>query len=60
MNTHVRQLGALIDDLFDLTRLQAQELEWTTERLEVGDLVHDVVDAMRPTADAGSVACART
>ena len=23
MNTHVRQVGALIDDLFDLTRLQA-------------------------------------
>ena len=55
MNTHVRQVAALIDDLFDLTRLQAQELEWTMERLEVRDLVHDVVDAMRPTADAGSV-----
>ena len=26
MNTHVRALGALIDDLFDLTRLQAQEI----------------------------------
>ncbi|MDA0174500.1 HAMP domain-containing histidine kinase [Solirubrobacter taibaiensis] len=56
MNTHVRQVGALIDDLFDLTRLEAQELEWTTERLEVRDLVHDVVEAMRPAADAGSVA----
>ena len=55
MNTHVRQVAALIDDLFDLTRLEAQELEWTTERLEVRDLVHDVVDAMRPAADAGSV-----
>ena len=56
MNTHVRQVGALIDDLFDLTRLEAQELEWTTERLEVRDLVNDVVDAMRPAADAGAVA----
>ncbi len=56
MHTHVRQVGALIDDLFDLTRLEAQELEWTTERLEVRDLVNDVVDAMRPAADAGSVA----
>ena len=26
MNTHVRALGALIDDLFDLTRLEAKEL----------------------------------
>ena len=35
MNTHVRALGALIDDLFDLTRLQAQELQWTMERIAV-------------------------
>ncbi|MDA0179760.1 HAMP domain-containing histidine kinase [Solirubrobacter phytolaccae] len=55
MNTHVRQVAALIDDLFDLTRLEAKELEWTTERLVVTELVHDAVDAMRPAADAGSV-----
>ena len=56
MNTHVRALGALIDDLFDLTRLEAKELEWTMERLRLDELVHDAVEAMRPTADAGSVA----
>ena len=56
MNTHVRALAALIDDLFDLTRLEAQELEWTVERVCVHDLVHDAVEAMRPTADAGAVA----
>jgi signal transduction histidine kinase len=56
MNTHVRALGALIDDLFDLTRLQAQELEWSMERLEVDALVLDAVEAMRPAADAGAVA----
>ena len=33
MNTHVRALGALIDDLFDLTRLEAKELAWTMERV---------------------------
>ncbi len=56
MNTHVRALGALIDDLFDLTRLEASELEWTMERLRVEELVADAVEAMRPSADAGSVA----
>ena len=55
MNTHVRQLAALIDDLFDLTRLQAQELTWSIEQVEVRDLVHDAVEAMRPVGDAGSV-----
>jgi signal transduction histidine kinase len=56
MNTHVRALGALIDDLFDLTRLEAKELEWTMERIRLEELVHDAVEAMRPSADAGSVA----
>jgi len=56
MNTHVRQVAALIDDLFDLTRLETRELEWTMERVEVRELVHDAVEAMRPAADAGSVA----
>jgi signal transduction histidine kinase len=55
MNTHVRQVAALIDDLFDLTRLEAKQLEWSMERLEVRDLVNDAVEAMRPAADAGSV-----
>ena len=52
MNTHVRALAALIDDLFDLTRLETQELEWTMERVAVDELVHDAVEAMRPAADA--------
>lgn len=56
MNTHVRALGALIDDLFDLTRLEARELEWTMERIRLEELVHDAVEAMRPAADAGAVA----
>lgn len=56
MNTHVRALGALIDDLFDLTRLQSQELEWTMEQVRLDQLVQDAVEAMRPAADAGSVA----
>lgn len=56
MNTHVRQVAALIDDLFDLTRLEAQELEWSMERVAIHDLVRDAVEAMRPAADAGSVA----
>ena len=56
MNTHVRALGALIDDLFDLTRLEAKELAWTMERVRLDELVHDAVEAMQPTADAGSVA----
>jgi signal transduction histidine kinase len=56
INTHVRALGALIDDLFELTRLQAHELTWTMEQVPLEELLEDAVDAMRPAADAGAVA----
>jgi signal transduction histidine kinase len=56
MSTHVRALAALIDDLFELTRLQSGELSWTMERVRLDELLHETVEAMRPAADAGSVA----
>jgi signal transduction histidine kinase len=56
MTTHVRALGALIDDLFELTRLEAGELRWTMERVSVDVLLEETVDAMRPAAEAGAVA----
>jgi signal transduction histidine kinase len=56
MTTHVRALGALIDDLFELSRLEAGELRWTLEQVDLDELVRDTVDAMRPAAEAGGVA----
>jgi signal transduction histidine kinase len=56
MSTHVNALGALIDDLFELTRLQSGDLTWTMEQVRVDVLLREAVDAMRPAADAGAVA----
>jgi signal transduction histidine kinase len=55
MGTHVHALGTLIDDLFELTRLQSGELEWTMEQVSVDLLLEEAVDAMRPAAEAGAV-----
>jgi signal transduction histidine kinase len=55
IGTHVRALGALIDDLFELTRLQSGELAWSMERVRLDALLEEAVDAMRPAAEAGSV-----
>ena len=55
MGTHVRALGTLIDDLFELTRLQSGDLEWTMEKVSVALLLEEAVDAMRPAAEAGAV-----
>jgi signal transduction histidine kinase len=55
IGVHTRALGALIDDLFELSRLEAGELGWTMERVPLEDLVLETVDAMRAQAEAGSV-----
>ncbi|HLM86543.1 MAG TPA: HAMP domain-containing sensor histidine kinase [Solirubrobacteraceae bacterium] len=55
IGVHVRALGALIDDLFELSRLETGDITWTMERVPLHDLVLETVDAMRVHAEAGSV-----
>jgi signal transduction histidine kinase len=56
ISTHVTALSALIDDLFELSRLQAGDVRWAIEQVPLDELVLETVDAMRPEADAHSVA----
>jgi signal transduction histidine kinase len=55
IGVHVRALGALIDDLFELTRLESGELNWTMEQVRLDALLSEAVEAMRPAADAEAV-----
>jgi signal transduction histidine kinase len=55
IGVHVRALGALIDDLFELSRLEAGDISWSMERVPLEELVLETVDAMRAQAEAGSV-----
>src|SRR5262249_9114732 len=55
MSIQVRALGGLIDDLFELTRLESGELRWSMEQVALDALVRDAVEAMRPMAAAASV-----
>lgn len=52
---HARSFGALIDDLFELSRLEAGDIHWTMRQVRIAELVEETVDAMRPEADARSV-----
>jgi signal transduction histidine kinase len=47
LRTHVGALSALIDDLFELSRLQAGELRWSMEQVRLDVLVEETVEAMR-------------
>jgi signal transduction histidine kinase len=55
MTTHIRALSALIDDLFELSRLEAGDISWSLERVRMEDLVGETVDAMRVQAEAKRV-----
>jgi len=56
MSTHITALSALIDDLFELSRLEAGEIAWSMEQVRLDALVEETVDAMRPQAEAKGIA----
>jgi signal transduction histidine kinase len=56
MRTHIDALSALIDDLFELSRLEAGDISWSLERVPLGELVSETVEAMRLEAEAKGVA----
>jgi signal transduction histidine kinase len=55
MSTHLNAMSALIDDLFELSRLQAGDIAWSLEQVRLDELVGETVDAMRLQADARNV-----
>ncbi|MGO9955882.1 MAG: sensor histidine kinase [Solirubrobacteraceae bacterium] len=55
MRTHIGALSALIDDLFELSRLEAGDISWSLERVPLGELVEETVEAMRLSAEAKGV-----
>jgi signal transduction histidine kinase len=55
MRTHIGALSALIDDLFELSRLEAGDITWSLQQVELHELVQETIDAMRVQADAKGV-----
>jgi signal transduction histidine kinase len=55
ISTHVRALGAQIDDLFELARLEAGDVRWSMKQVQFDQLVHETIDAMRPHAEANRI-----
>ncbi|HYV16589.1 MAG TPA: HAMP domain-containing sensor histidine kinase [Conexibacter sp.] len=55
MRTHVGTLSVLIDDLFELSRLEAGDIAWSMHQVEIGGLVSETVAALRTQAAAHGV-----
>jgi len=58
MRTHVEALSVLIDDLFELSRLEAGEISWSMHQVELGELVNETVAALRAQAQERGVTVA--
>ena len=55
MSVHIRSLSALIEDLFELSRLEAGDIQWSLQKVRIDQLVEETVEAMRAHADARRV-----
>jgi signal transduction histidine kinase len=55
IRTHVDVLSDLIDDLFELSRIEAGDIAWTMRQVELHELIGDTVAAMRAPADERGV-----
>jgi signal transduction histidine kinase len=53
---HIQSLSAMVDDLFELTRLEAGDIQWSMRQVSLGQLVDETVEAMRAQASAKGVA----
>ena len=47
-----QRLDRPIDDLFEVSRLESGEVLWSMQQVELGLLVDETIDAMRPAAAA--------
>jgi len=55
MQTHIHSLSAMIDDLFELSRIEAGDIDWSMRQVELALLVDETVTAMQPEAGAKGV-----
>jgi signal transduction histidine kinase len=50
LSIHIGALGGLIDDLFELSRLEAGDIQWSLHQVQLDVLVEETVEAMQPQA----------
>lgn len=55
MQTHIGSLSTMIDDLFELSRIEAGDIDWSMRQVELALLLDETVAAMRPEARASGV-----
>ena len=54
IDVHLRALGSLVDDLFELARLEAGDVTWAMQRVSLGAVLNETAEALRTQAQAGA------
>lgn len=52
MDRQIAQMVRLVDDLLDVSRISRGKIELRRDRVDLGTTVHEVVETIRPQADA--------
>lgn len=60
MRSQVDHLSSMVDDLFELSKIQSGTLVLTMEQLSVDDLISDALAELRPLATARSITLSST
>src|SRR5262245_4491409 len=60
LRSNTQHLAGLINDLLDLSRIEAGKVELKAARISLGGLVHEVVETLRPVAAERSIALEAT
>ncbi len=55
MSVHIGSLSALVEDLFELSRLEAGDIQWSMQQVALDELIEETVEAMRPHAEKSMV-----
>jgi signal transduction histidine kinase len=55
MQTHIHSLSGMIDDLFELSRIEAGDIDWSMRQVELALLIDETVSAMQAEAGAKGI-----
>ncbi len=56
ISIQIRTLGGLVEDLFELSRLEAGDVQWSMQQVSLDALVEETVEAMQAQAAAKGIA----
>ena len=55
IDKNLSRLTRLVSDLFDFTKIEAKKVDWSFEKVNISDMVEEVIEIVTPVADLKSI-----